>query len=151
MIALTEYQYGSERLPCQPPIVTNLEKAPFEVDGKRILSARLAYGATHGKALSQAALGRMVGVGQKTVATWEQGRKRPGLDTYLVLARTLGVDPAWLTWGERGEGDQPESRPDARPESRIEMHPLEKEDRRFPDSPRTPLLKPDEGKHRKRG
>jgi transcriptional regulator with XRE-family HTH domain len=56
-------------------------------------------------------MGAMVGVGQRAVASWEQGRKRPGVDTYLELATALNVDPGWLAFGIESVGGRVVDKP----------------------------------------
>ncbi|MBR5543435.1 MAG: helix-turn-helix domain-containing protein [Oscillospiraceae bacterium] len=43
------------------------------------------------RGVSQAELGRVLGVRQSTVAMWENGKNKPGHDTLLRLARFFGV------------------------------------------------------------
>lgn len=42
--------------------------------------------------MTQVQLAEAVGVDQTTVSSWEKGRKAPGVDRQLVIARVLGVD-----------------------------------------------------------
>ncbi|MFD4429642.1 helix-turn-helix transcriptional regulator [Nocardia sp. NPDC058497] len=72
--------------------------------------------------MSQAALGRLVGVDQKTISRYESGELTPDLITGTKLADVLGVSvnelagrasrtldlsgdwwAAWQTWGDTGE------------------------------------------------
>lgn len=52
---------------------------------------------------SQAALGKMVGVDQSTVALWETGKTTPRPDKVQALARPLDVSPEYLLVGELGD------------------------------------------------
>lgn len=55
--------------------------------GKRLRAAREAQG------LSQAALGKLVGIGQPSVAKWELGLWVPTLATRIRLVDVVGFDP----------------------------------------------------------
>lgn len=52
--------------------------------------------------LTQTKLGEMVGVGQSTVAAWEDGRNSPKPPTVVKLARALQTTRNWLLFGESG-------------------------------------------------
>lgn len=45
-------------------------------------------------------LGKMAGVSHSSISAIEKGRQLPAVDTVERLARTLGVSPAWLAYGE---------------------------------------------------
>jgi transcriptional regulator with XRE-family HTH domain len=63
--------------------------------GTRLQAARRARG------LTQEALARQAGVSLHTVVKLESGRIRQPLpETARKLAAALGVDPAWLLFGE---------------------------------------------------
>lgn len=53
--------------------------------------------------------GRITGASQGVVSKWETGRREPGLENVVALARALGVSTEWLITGEppmeRQEGD----------------------------------------------
>ena len=47
--------------------------------------------------LTQAALGKVLGVTKKVVADWEQGRQQPSAHRYIQLAKLAGGEQAlWL-------------------------------------------------------
>ena len=55
--------------------------------------------------LTQAELGKLVGVGQSAVTAWEGGRNIPKGETAARLAEALGVSRDWLLYGD--ESGQP--------------------------------------------
>ncbi len=55
------------------------------------------------RALSQRDLARLSGVAYTTIARLERDRHRPIPSTVRKLAAALGVDPAWLLFGEGEE------------------------------------------------
>ena len=68
--------------------------------GERLRQARLQRG------LTQEELARRASVSIVTVAKLERSEhRRPTVDTAVKLAKALGVDPAWLLFGE-GEDEQ---------------------------------------------
>lgn len=83
---------------CQEPIgaIMGSGGRPF---GKRVLQARLNLAAREGRTVSQSEIAGELGVHQKTVATWEHGKKQPDLDTIARLAEVLGTSPAFLAFG----------------------------------------------------
>lgn len=52
------------------------------------------------KGLSQAELGRQLGVSASAVGMYEQGRREPSLDLVVHLARVFGVTTDYLLTGE---------------------------------------------------
>lgn len=60
----------------------------------RLRRARLLHG--H----SQATLAQACGLHVETIGQWERGRRRPPASKLQLLARILGVTPAWLLGGE---------------------------------------------------
>ena len=52
------------------------------------------------KGLSQAELGRQLGVSPSTVGMYEQGRRMPSLDLVVRLAREFSVTTDYLLTGE---------------------------------------------------
>lgn len=71
---------------------------------RRIKELREASG------LSQAALGRQVGVERQQVAAWENERNKPAEDTMLAVAKALATSVSYLY----GETDDPRPAPDWR-------------------------------------
>jgi len=66
--------------------------------GKRLRAARQAQG------LTQEALARRSDVSINTIAKLESGKvHQPLPETARKLAAALGVDPAWLLFGEEAE------------------------------------------------
>ena len=54
--------------------------------------------------MTQVLLARKLGVSQPLVSQWERGKLRPGMDDFIRLAQTLGVDDRlWPVW-MRSEG-----------------------------------------------
>lgn len=69
-----------------------------ETIGDRIRRLRIEKG------LSQAALGKMVGVGNPAVHLWESGgSKDMKNETFLRVAQALDVEPGFLVWGPAGQ------------------------------------------------
>lgn len=63
--------------------------------GERLRQARLQRG------LTQEALARQASVSLVTVAKLERAaHRRPTVETAAKLAKALGVDPAWLLFGD---------------------------------------------------
>lgn len=50
-------------------------------------------------ALSQTALGRLIGIGQGAITKWERGEIAPTVDQVIKLATALGTTPAELLTG----------------------------------------------------
>ena len=63
---------------------------PWKNIGNRIREARIKLG------LTQAQLGRQVGVSSQTVWSWEAGRVKPKHEHLEELAFRLEVSPAWI-------------------------------------------------------
>ncbi len=68
---------------------------------QRLKQSRLAADIT------QAELAKGISVNQSTVAYWERGSSRPDAYKAQKLSKFLGVDPAWLFFGDKNEGDNP--------------------------------------------
>ena len=64
-----------------------------------MLGIRIALLRTE-KGLSQAELGRQLGVSASAIGMYEQGRREPSLDLVVQLARTFGVTTDYLLTGE---------------------------------------------------
>jgi transcriptional regulator with XRE-family HTH domain len=56
---------------------------------------------------TQAALAEAVGVSTATASQWRSGTKTPSATNLTKIAKWLGVQPAWLSYGEPGEVDRP--------------------------------------------
>lgn len=56
---------------------------------------------------TQAALAQAVGVSTATVSQWRSGVKTPSATNLTKIAKWLGVQPAWLSYGELGGTDRP--------------------------------------------
>lgn len=69
---------------------------------RRLVDARLAFGAGQGRLVSQTELAAILGVTPGAWSAWESGRNQPDLETVALLADALGVSDRWLAWG-RGE------------------------------------------------
>ncbi len=50
------------------------------------------------RGLTQAQLGKAVGVGKKTVSSWEQGKTRPSLDKIDAICEVLNVSYDNVRW-----------------------------------------------------
>ena len=59
---------------------------------------RIAY-LRHKKGLSQAALGRRLGLSASAIGMYEQGRREPAISTLILLAREFGVTTDYLLTG----------------------------------------------------
>ncbi len=55
---------------------------------------------------SQADLAREAGVTKLAILRIENGQAQPRPSTLRALAAALGVEPAWLRYGEQEEGQQ---------------------------------------------
>lgn len=66
--------------------------------GERIQARRREAG------LTQAGLGRELGVGQETVSRWEAGRVEIGTDDLRALGRVLQAHTGWFMEGEPPAG-----------------------------------------------
>lgn len=65
--------------------------------GDRLKEARTSAG------MSQDSLAKAIGTSRVAVTLWENGTtKRIGSDYIFKIARTLGIDPQWLTTGKEG-------------------------------------------------
>jgi transcriptional regulator with XRE-family HTH domain len=62
--------------------------------GERLFHTRQEAG------LGMRALAKKAGVGEATINETEKGRRIPGADIVERLARALGVNAAWLAYGE---------------------------------------------------
>lgn len=93
-------------MPNKPPSAT------FHV---RLFQAKTNYEGRLGQRLTQKELGEMVSVSQPTVADWEGGVRTPSLEQVELLAKALGVSPAWLAFNEgamlAGHHDPPKVMP----------------------------------------
>lgn len=69
---------------------------PVETVGNRIKTARAAYGAARGKALTQAELASLMGLTKVTVSQWELGLYRPSRENMQKLADALECSTEWL-------------------------------------------------------
>lgn len=69
--------------------------------GGRILQARLDLAAARRRPVSQAEVGRALGVTGVTVGRWESGAKEPSLGTFVRLAAILRAAPGFLAFGPR--------------------------------------------------
>ena len=56
------------------------------------------------RGLSQAELGKAVGKSQQTIAGYEGGDPEPNLTVYRRIAKATDVAPAWLIFGNEGDG-----------------------------------------------
>lgn len=77
---------------------------PSKSFGARLLDARLNYAARAGRVVGQTELAGKVGVTPQAWSGWERGKSEPPLETIIIVARLLGVDPGWLAFGD----NQPE-------------------------------------------
>lgn len=75
---------------------------PAEQVGDRIRRARFQAAARSGRAVTQTALAKAVGVTPGAVSQWENGTTEPNLSVIPKLAHALGVSPGWLAFGEDG-------------------------------------------------
>lgn len=72
-----------------------------ETLGGRILRARLALGGRIGRVVTQAEVGKRMGVTGVTVGSWESDAKEPAnVETLRRLAEVLEVRAAWLAFGD---------------------------------------------------
>lgn len=74
------------------------EKGALEILGRQISRFRRMRGMT------QAELGRRVGVSRERVGNWERGVNAPPPEALVALKRVLGVPVDELLTGEEGEG-----------------------------------------------
>src|SRR5688572_15520304 len=70
-----------------------------ETFGARVYQARLALQAALGREVTQAEVGKAVGVTGQAVGLWETGKSEPKLAVIIRLAQTLQSNPAWLAFG----------------------------------------------------
>lgn len=103
--------------PAPPPPPPKRKRYPRDVEsqftqfGKRLRAARNAVAARSGERYGMAQLGNDVsarliatpvkhtGVGRQSIRSWERNLDRPRLETIIVLAEVLDVDPGWLAFG----------------------------------------------------
>lgn len=78
----------------------SLDAPGIEGFGYRLRAARLRLQAERVSGVTQAALGSAVEVTEGAYGHWENGRAYPDLPTVVQLAALLGVNPAWLAFGE---------------------------------------------------
>jgi transcriptional regulator with XRE-family HTH domain len=81
------------------------------LDGARLRAARTATG------LSQASLGKLVGVEQPHISAMENGARSPSVEVLRMLAAALGVSVHWLCGEDAAHAALP---PEMRPEALIE-------------------------------
>jgi len=72
---------------------------PRPASGARIALARAAV------RLTQEQLAAAIGRSQTQIGAYETGQSEPDLATFDALGRALNVSPAWLAFGEPGDGD----------------------------------------------
>ena len=82
-----------------------------ETFGLRVYQARLALQAILGREVTQAEVGKAVGVTGQAVGLWETGKSEPKLDVIIRLAKVLQSEPAWLAFGIRTIKGAPEKAP----------------------------------------
>jgi DNA-binding XRE family transcriptional regulator len=70
-----------------------------ETFGRRVYEARLALQAALGREVTQAEVGKAVGVTGQAVGLWETGKSQPKLEVIVELARFLRTDAAYLAFG----------------------------------------------------
>lgn len=75
-----------------------------ELDGiagipRRLFAARSLLRAERGRAVTQAEIGRAVGVTEGQIGHWEKGRQTPDLPMIEKLAAALDVAAPWLAYG----------------------------------------------------
>lgn len=80
--------------------------APERV-GDRIRQARFQRQAHLGRAVTQTALAKTLGVSPGAVSQWENGTTEPSLAVLPKLAQALGVSAGWLAFGEEPAADDP--------------------------------------------
>ena len=80
---------------------------PAEQVGDRIRRARFQAAARSGRAVTQTALAKAVGVTPGAVSQWENGTTEPNLSVLPKLAQALGVSAGWLAFGEEAAADDP--------------------------------------------
>jgi transcriptional regulator with XRE-family HTH domain len=66
---------------------------------ERLFQAQLAYEGKRGARLTRADFAEMVGVSQPTASDWFNGNRTPSLEQVEMIAKRLGVEPAWLAYG----------------------------------------------------
>lgn len=111
--------------PAAPPPPPKRKRYPRDVEsnftqfGKRLRAARNAVAARRGERYGMVQLGRDVqlrlletpvkhtGAGRQSIRSWERNLDRPRLETIIVLAEVLGVDPGWLAFGKWSHAPAP--------------------------------------------
>lgn len=91
----------------------------FTQFGKRLRAARNAVAGRRGGNYTMTQLGadvrarlletpvKRTAVLRQSVRAWEQNMERPRLETIIVLAEVLGVDPGWLAFGKWSHAPAP--------------------------------------------
>lgn len=72
----------------------NNELPPFANIGKRLAQLRRAYG------LNQTDFAARIGLRQHTLSAWENGERRPGIDSALLIRAEYGATLDWLYMGD---------------------------------------------------
>ena len=85
--------------------------------GRRVYQARLALQAMLGREVTQAEIGKQVGVTGQAVGLWEQGKSEPKLAVIARLAVVLRTDPAYLAFGIQTIKGEPAKAPPGTPDS----------------------------------
>lgn len=112
---------------------------------RRLYSARMRMSADRGTPVTQAEIGRAVGVTEGQIGHWEKGRQRPDLEMIDRLATALGVRPWWIAYGIEWE----EAADVATPAPRLGPSIIQENDDAIFEEPNVPEKR--EPKKRKRG
>lgn len=80
--------------------LTTSSPRPHADFGARLKEARLAAGHRRVKDLTKAEVARKIGVSKQAYGPYEDGVSLPDHRGQRLLAAVLGVNPAWLVWGE---------------------------------------------------
>lgn len=86
--------------------MTNKTKSPTRAAAAENMGERIRAG-RKSMQLTQAALGKLIGVDQSAVTAWEKGKNTPRHPSLVDLARVLHTSPEYLLFGETGQGIAP--------------------------------------------
>jgi transcriptional regulator with XRE-family HTH domain len=115
--------------------------------GRRVFLAHLQLSYRLGRRITLAEFGRLIAerLGRETpfaataVSKWEAGLQVPAPEVIEAIAEVSGVDPGWISHGEKSAAPRPELQPTKLPSEEPERSPSEPE--RSPSGPAGKLAK----------
>ena len=102
---------------------TTIERTPTDATGWRLrcFEARLYWEHQHGRRLTQIELAHIFHkcggrrVSQTTISDWMGSVTVPGIEEIACLAKSFGVDPGWLAFGNATQAPRPYDGPEPVP------------------------------------